>query len=718
MKKAAIALLLAACSAPAGAAASGIWTQAGVASFYEGKFDGAALTSEGEIVLAPKAGQKLVTHESYVWTAALDDGALWAGTGMKALVFKLDARGRQQTDFLPGTNVSSIAADAKGSVYVAGFPPAKVFRFDRRGKKELYADIPARYIWDMALDADGRLYVAAGSPGGIYRVAKANEPEQLLVATETHVLSLAFDDKGALYAGGGPKGLIYRLAPGGEVSVIQNLGDEEAYRMMWLNGGLLVAANRPQAPAPGRPPGPPREEPVSFPVPATIGRQKPANPARMYQILPNGDKRMVFQSPDHLILSLRALDDGSVLVGTGNDGHLYRVDVENELSMLTQLPVSQILDIERDGDTTYLATGLPGSVYTMDETLMSEGRFESTVNDVSTVGIWGNAWAEADVPPGASVTFQTRTGNTPEPDATWNPWSDEYSSLPHPVQSPPGRYIQYAMKLTSGNARVTPSVKEINVAYLTPNQPPEIAELNVSPKPAERAPAPPPPLPLPAPPQITQGAQEQEKQPEGAAPQGTPPAPQRQRNLVVGTMRATGRIIIAWKVSDPDNDPLWTDIHFRRLPAETWTLLEEEFAGREFSWDTSSIPDGKYEVKIRVTDEPGNPEGEEEEDFRISDPFIVDNTRPVVKDVKVKPAGGGAEITGAVEDATSTVSALEYSLDDFEWKVLFPTDRIFDSQTEEFRITLKDVEPGDHVVLIRARDFVGNVGSHEARFSK
>ncbi|MEW6201023.1 MAG: Ig-like domain-containing protein, partial [bacterium] len=136
-------------------------------------------------------------------------------------------------------------------------------------------------------------------------------------------------------------------------------------------------------------------------------------------------------------------------------------------------------------------------------------------------------------------------------------------------------------------------------------------------------------------------------------------------------------------------------------------------------WDTTSIPDGKYEVMLKATDKMGNPAGEEEEDTEISEPFVIDNTPPVVSDLSFRKINGGAvEITGVAEDSASIISTLEYSVDKLEWFPLFPEDRVFDTQVEKFRFKLEGLEAGrQHLLLIRTRDFVGNTGSSELRIS-
>ncbi|MFH1540227.1 MAG: hypothetical protein ABIH66_14830 [bacterium] len=713
MKKLGVTLLLSLTfAAAAGATQSGIWTQAGVEAFYNGKFNATALTSEGAIVLAPEITNELSTPEPFIWSISLDPhGNLWAGTGMKAILYRIDKNKKENVSFMPGASITKLAYDGKKYIYAAGFPPANVFRFDQQGNKELYAEVGARYAWDIALAPDGKLYVATGMPAGIYMIEKPGaQPVPVFnSSSETHVLSLALDPDGNLYAGTAPGGLVLKVDRESKTTVLDNLDEDEAYRMSWTGGRLIVAGNYEQSsPQQGAPQPPQRQEPKSFPVPPSNVPQAAIKPANIYEILPSGRKKHVFQADDPFILSMLPIDNDSLYVGTGNEGRLYRINLKDETATLTQLPTNQILGIAKRGRKFYFSTGYPGAVFSLDESLVSEGTFESTINDIGTTGTWGKVWIESDSPADTTIAISTRAGNTPAPDNTWATWSPAFSTLPHEVDSPPGRHIQYMARLSKGGgAKESPSLREVNVSYIPPNREPEITEIKVLPEPMERK----PPSPQPQQPQ-TQGPPQNNPN----AGQPPPPPPPPQRNIIVGTVRTAGVITIRWKASDPDNDLLRCTLHFRRIPAEHWTLIEKELTASEFKWDVSTIPDGKYEVKVTVTDEPANPPGEAEEDSDISDPFIIDNTPPSIRDVSyTKLKKGGIEITGRAEDNVSIISGLQYSVDEIDWKPLLPADRIFDSQIERFRFTIDKLEPGEHLILLRTRDFVGNPGSYDLR---
>ena len=70
------------------------------------------------------------------------------------------------------------------------------------------------------------------------------------------------------------------------------------------------------------------------------------------------------------------------------------------------------------------------------------------------------------------------------------------------------------------------------------------------------------------------------------------------------------------------------------------------------------MADGRYEVKVVASDAAANPPGKGKTTSRVSDPVLVDNTPPVIGDVKSE-AGRGADVTvdAKVVDRTSVVAA-------------------------------------------------------------
>lgn len=762
------ALSLALCCAAATANTTSYWMQAGSDLFFKGKFNGTALTEDGRVALGYKMEKLVTSTEPYFWSMIYDSrGTLWAGSGNKAIIYKVEKDGAyQEHSVLPGVGISALAAGADDTFYAAVFPGGKIFSIDGKGRKELYARLPATYVWDMELDGDGNLFCVTGAGAGAFRIDKEKKVLPLYTSSEKHFLSMFLDGEGGLYVGTSPGGMIMKinideavdqssgkspmlkLLNMGEIEELEGMGEDgesddagteedsetedagdtddgsaqpdprvkvlldmeeaEAYRLLPLPGGdFLVAANQDQSPAAqanGQRPAALRE-PLSFPVaaPSPGENKQPPKPARLYRVTPEGRPRLLLEAPDPYILALHRTSENEVLIGTGEEGRIYILDLETEESLLQSIPGKYALAITGSGDDLKIATGNPGAIFEVSRDRLPKGVFTSSVNDAETTAAYGNLDAIAYVPLDAGLEFKTRTGNTPDPDdGTWSPWSAPRGGLPFKVESPPGRYIQYQAVMLPSESGDTPLLSEVRVYYLTDNRAPYITKIHVLPKPASR----------PMPKSADNGA--------AAAAKASGNSNVPENNLIVGSVSVSDEIIFRWVADDPDSDDLRFSIDFRRLPSRTWVQLEDEIYGADYRWETDSLPDGKYEIRLRVSDEDSNPPARALADEKISEPFIIDHTRPEVRIVSKTPIKewngplDAYEIEAVITDPTSPITLIEYSMNDLEWHTVFPEDQILDSRSEKVVFEVENPGPGEHTLLLRARDFVGNTGSASA----
>ena len=76
---------------------------------------------------------------------------------------------------------------------------------------------------------------------------------------------------------------------------------------------------------------------------------------------------------------------------------------------------------------------------------------------------WTTLTSQADLPTGTAVSFETRSGATKAPDASWSPWQAVQAG--GAVGSPNGRYIQYRATMRSTAASASPSLKRVQVGF-------------------------------------------------------------------------------------------------------------------------------------------------------------------------------------------------------------------------------------------------------------
>ena len=112
-------------------------------------------------------------------------------------------------------------------------------------------------------------------------------------------------------------------------------------------------------------------------------------------------------------------------------------------------------------------------------------------------------------------------------------------------------------------------------------------------------------------------------------------------------------------------------------------------------WDTTSVPDGTYVVKVAASDAPSNSPGTALVGEIESVTFDIDNTPPHDRDAAARPSPArGRSVTFVVRDEQSAVQRVEYSLDASRWRVVYPKDGIPDSRREEFEVVLDEAEAG------------------------
>nr|MBA3273859.1 hypothetical protein [Chthoniobacterales bacterium] len=175
------------------------------------------------------------------------------------------------------------------------------------------------------------------------------------------------------------------------------------------------------------------------------------------------------------------------------------------------------------------------------------------------------------------------------------------------------------------------------------------------------------------------------------------------------TSRGSGKQTITWVADDPNVDSLRYTISFRSGSRAAWVLLKDDLAESTYEWDTPTVPDGRYEVRVTASDTFANPAAQGKSAARVSDPILVDNTAPVLSDIKSETKGKDVLISTKAVDRTSALYSFEYSVDSSkDWQAVLPSDSICDGPEESVSFTLSGLKPGVHQVALRCTDASGN----------
>lgn len=715
------ALLLSAARA-ASAAEPQFWRIQTAADALAGKLESTSVDSQGTLRLAPATTRLHDTQAPFVWALARGErGTLYAATGNEGRVFRLEGHTATVVYQAPELEVHALAVGPDGRLYAGSSPDGKVYAIDPNGLAEVFYDPPDRYVWALAFDAQGRLLVATGGEGRLYRVSRQGEAEVLLSTNETHLTALAATRDGHVYAGSAPNGIVYRIDPQGhvfvpldssyrEVKALELGGDGSVYAA--LVEGVEATTSAP-APAPETPlvtsteitvTATPADVPPATPPPALPAAPAPQGGARkgaVVRLHPGAEVETLWSSADERPHALALTSEG-LLLGTGGQGKLYRLRDDGSWVMLASLPSEQVTALlPEDGGSVALATSNPGVVHRLERVLATQGTFTSAVKDAAAVARWGHLRLTATTPAGTTTSVRSRSGNTATPDATWSEWSEPRATLEAAVDSAAARFLQLELTL-AGDGSATPAVEALDVAYLQRNLRPRVEEITVHP----------PGVVFQKPINVTAEAEilglEHEVEPVPAAVQG--PRPASSAGLAFGRkLFRRGLRTFSWRASDPNADALAYDIAYRAVGETRFRTVRRGFEDDVIAWDTTTLPNGRYVLRVTASDAPANPDPLALTAWRESTPFEVDNTPPLLE---LSWVAGAARVRGTARDADSLLAQLEYSVDGGRFEEVHPADGLCDAGEESFEFALPPrEEPRPWRVVVRARDLLGNVAT-------
>ncbi len=728
------------------AATPTFWTVSSQADFLKGDVEDLSIDSDGRMFLGPSAAQVAETPAPFLWTLlAGANGELWAGTGNEGQVLKIAKDGKVSTFFDSNElEVHALAPAPGGGLYVATSPDGRIYQVAADGTSHVFFDPDDKYIWALAVAADGSVFAATGEKGVIYRITPDGKGAVFYKTNTTNVVALAIDKQGNVIAGTESPGRIFRIDRQGKAFVLLDSPFKEIHTIKIGPDAAIYATAFSGAPGGEDRPAEritPAPDAARAPVPTvsaeitgiTVLDTSPGLPTApsssrdsrsrapkgaIYRIQPDGLWDTVWEATDDWPFDLLVEKDGGLLVGTGKEGKLFRITGEPaRATLLVRAEARQITSLLRDSnDRVVAATSNPGKVFALGTGRAKRGTYDSDVRDAGTVARWGAIrWRGAGAP--GEIELYSRSGNTATPDETWSAWSKPYTTAQgEPISSPNARYLQWRAVLKSSQAGGSgPVLTSVTAAYLPRNLRPVISSITVHPPGAvfQRP--------------FSSGELEIAGFEDNTS-DGRPPTPQQSSSstssLPTLGSPALGRRTyqkglqtFVWKADDENDDRLQYDVFYRREGETAWKPLKRGLWDPIFVWDTTSVPDGTYYVKIAASDGPSNSPGTALVGELESVSFDIDNTAPHIEVLMATRTDTKATIRFVVRDEQSAVQRVEYSLDASRWRVAFPVDGIADSRREEFEVTLDETDSA-RAVIIRASDAMNNVATAVAEIRR
>ncbi len=710
------------------------WVFRGYDDFLRGKFTGVSLTSDAALALAPREDAiDGPAEDFYLSFAPAPDGAAYLGTGHNGRIYRISKEGKAELYAqLPEMDVTCLALDAKGVLYAGTSPNGKVYKIAGSGKADVFFDPSERYIWSLAFAPDnGHLLAAVGESGGIYEILPEGEGRMVFKTPENHILCLKFDRNGDILAGAGGAGIVYRISRTGKGAVIFESGFEEVRSLaLDLDGNIYAAAGgtsvrtRKEEPAlapAGReadvavtisavtvsaaaaPSAAPAQAPSSkAPAPAgPSGRE----PGALFRIGPDGVATKLWSSPEEMIYSLFWNEaEKKIYFGTGPKGRLFVADKEGKTTLVLQKNSEQIFGLEPVGVRTYILADNPTQLSVLYPEQRLSGEFLSPVLDARIVASWGRITWAAEQPQGATLQFQTRSGNSFDPGPGWSDWSPPYSKADgEQVLSPKGRYLQFKGLFKTIASPSGPILSKLTVFYLQTNVAPEVTRLEVLP-PNDVF------LKLPL---------DQDEIILAAERRSPDPALKKDdalRQIMPKKVERKGYQTITWDADDDNGDTLSYTISIRQEGDKAWRVLDDHWTETLYAFNTLNFPDGIYTLKVTASDLPSNPPDFEKKGEKTTPPLTIDNTPPILKNFQAVRAGNELAVSFLAEDALSAIKDVRYLIRPDEWRMVFPEDGICDSRQESFKLKAPLSAGNDGLITIMVKDAAGNVLTFKSAF--
>ena len=723
-----------------------------------GMISALAIDDRGEVYLAaaPKAmvyrleGNKLVEFAQLpgvlVRSMIFTGGELVAGTcGKEAGIYRIDRKGKVKKVWTDKkvASVWSVLPGPGGSFYAATGAEGKIYHVKPNGKAEVIYDSDEKNILSLTRDKTGLLYAGTGEDGLIIEVDPKHKKGRILYdAKEAEISCLLVDADGVLYAatsdsskasadGEKPSGEIkgkpdktttrpatkpakktpvttspakqidkksleleslkkLLVKPDSKSVEPTNKFSERVKQVKFIrtkDGKLMLVGTggttkKKSAPTPRQVPPEIMRRIAAARRSSAARRSTPSKPPSgkgnaVYRIDKAGFVLAVFRRPVTILAMV--MHEGVLVLGTGHGGQVFTVETDGEqICAIAKLDPKDVTALVADAKgRLYIGTAGAGGLFTLGKGFAVKGTCISKVFDAKQIAQWGTMNVRADVPAGCGVTVAARSGNVAKPDEkTWSDWSVETIVAPgwFPITCPAGRFIQYRLTL-AGEGQATPAVDKVALVHQVGNLAPAVSAVQVS---ASSKPVP----------------------GKGSA------SPMRYR-------------IIKAKASDPNGDAVQYAVFFRRIGRKKWVELVEKSSKPVYAWDTLAVPDGDYEIRVEVSDAPGNAPSAALTAARISRPIIVDNSPPKATGLVVKNLGKGkVSLSGKAGDAISRIRRIDYAVDsNEEWVRLLPADGICDSQRETFSTVISDLKPGMHRIAVRVTDQYNNTGYASAEIT-
>jgi hypothetical protein len=668
-------------SALAGTAAgqASFWEVAGFGDLERGEFENVSLLPSGVLVLGPGLEDLGIPAADYAWSVAYgpnDDVYLTTGSpGRLVRVQGARAEVLYEDEVL---DLPALAVAPDGRVFVGTAPGGSVLEVTPDGAADSFFETGQGSVWDMTWSDELGLIVATGDTAAVYAVDSDGSGRLLLTSSEAGFASVAALGERVL-AGSVPGGMLFHVTPGSGVRVLYDTRFEEIT-------GIVV-----------------EEDGAAFAASTVLFEDALADDSTFDSTFGEGAVMWcpwsgaaveLWQSPDAPVTALGRGPSGTLWAGTGTGGAIHELE-GGRATLIARVESEEVMAIRPSENGVLIAAGLPAAAYVVPRDARPAGTYRSDVLDAGPGAAWGELSWRGETPRGAELALSTRSGNTGLPDDTWSEWTDIEGDRNGRVRSPGARFLQWRARLEAGAGNVSPRLFGVTVAFSGSNRPPVLQSVAVF-EPVDAVAEGEGYGSNAARQSFPSGLEVTYNIDAGGGPRGFEPGP-------VPWLRTA-----EWIARDPDGDRLSFDLSVRSEDETTWKPMARDLTRSAHTWDSRTMQDGYYTVRVTASDAPDRVVGADVVSLE-SEPFLVDNGRPLLGGIDVEERDGRLSVSGTARDELSPVMAIHVSLDYGDWLPAPAMDGLVDSRLERFEVTLDHPGSGEHAVAVRVVDRQGNV---------
>ncbi len=712
------------------------WQESESKDFKAGKTQNLVISNFGQLKLGPEQTTLLQnrTDVNLVFEVRrLSDGSIIAATGPegKLLIYK---NGKWSVLFKADQPyIFSIEIGQSGNIYIGtGGAKGKIYQLNVSDKEKkaklIFENKDVNYIWKLKLTNDNALLAATGPKGKLFRITP-KKTECIFKCKQNNLLSLAIASDNKIYVGTDKNGIIYEISKDKKEGkyksrALYDANEPEISAITITDDGIIYIATASGRQSKGqaraylkKPAGhpitksknsdakrknktkthndksnniktdePPKQMPFQMPPELKnlqLGKLPPASkPSRgnaVYRIDSLGFVSEVFRDKVDILSMIEK--NGKLFLGTAPDGIIYQINPENEeIVVYAKTQSDSVMDLTTDKSGQIIAAmANAAKIIKFGPKLAKQGIYTSKAFDGKQICLWGKVTiSPKQTNENATIKIQTRSSAISDPDQPG--WSDWQSIIDGGrIISPSARFLQYRILFESdGNA--TPIVDSVKIAYMQNNLPPELSAVIIN----------------------TGHNSKTSKMPQ---------------MVNIPKSARSAKYKISWKARDPNNDKLHFDIYLKHIDTPYWIPIKKDYTQQMLSWDPTTVPDGKYQIKVVASDALDNPAGMGKSASRISDEFIVDNTPAIIKNLQCKIIASKAEkkqllIQANLIDSMSEIADAKITINSSkDWQYIAPADEIYDSKSEyiETLVPLKNDIREPILISLKVQDRFGNV---------